>query len=111
MHVQYSRYCSQHAKQFEMNIPPLKSKVMSYKGQVPIRSKIVTSHNTGTSKHVHIFGMRDFIEQTMDVTSKMSKLLQILGFLINEFKSDLVQRHSQLNRIFKFTVSYCMYCC
>jgi hypothetical protein len=44
-------------KQYGMKTSPPKSKVVAFKGEVPIRSRTVINNMVRTSKYIHIFGI------------------------------------------------------
>jgi len=67
-------------KQFGMKIPPLKSKGMTFQGQVPVRSETVI--NESVLLQVNTFTHFECnISYEEDITSKIRKFLQILGHL------------------------------
>jgi hypothetical protein len=73
-----------------MKIVPLKSKVITCKGPVPIINKIAMDYTILELVNAFTyFGFKISYEEEKDITSKRSKLLQILVILKNVLKPNL----------------------
>jgi hypothetical protein len=80
-----------------MKISPLKSKVMAFKGQVPIRSKLAVDNIVLEQVNKFIYlGCKISCVEEKGITSKIKMFLQILGILNNVLKPYIVQRQSLL---------------
>jgi hypothetical protein len=82
---------------FGMEISYKKTKIMVFKGTEPIRSKIVIDNMILEQVNTFTYlGCNISYQKEKDTHSKITKFLQILGFLNNTLKPNLVQRGTRL---------------
>jgi hypothetical protein len=73
----------------------VKYEVIVIEGQVPIRSKVVVDNMEQVNMFIYL-GCKISYQEEKDITSKISKIIQIWGILNNVFKQNLDQIQSQL---------------
>jgi hypothetical protein len=83
-------------KQFRVKISPLKSKVMSFNKQVSIRSETVIDNSTLEQVNTFTyFGCKISYKEEKEVTSNVSKCLQILRTVnISKFSPKTISSES-----------------
>jgi hypothetical protein len=80
-----------------MKISHQKTKIMASKGKEPTRSNTVIDNMILEQANTFTYlGCNISYQEEKDIHSKITKCLQILGFLNNTLKPNLVQRSTRL---------------